>query len=241
MSAQDYSSKRPTQEARGAVSLQLSSSDATPLLSGSPLQTVTVVPSTETSCHGHSPPVATFCCSSHSPVYGGHSSSSSARSRSVRSTSEAFSRGKGAGRLYERTSKQSRRSHSPSRTSYRGGSTSPSGGKHGSHSRSSSQSRWADENHQEEQFSLDFVTVVFHLHSLTEFPEAPSEGRKIRGLNAALKDDDQPAASYKLPILADIDNRVCDTSSRMRSRKVSKLLQFQGVLSSDFIDSKEGA
>ena len=56
------------------------------------------------------------------------------------------------------------------------------------------------------------MLVVSRLCSLTGLPEAPSEGRKIRGFMAALEDGDQPSASYKLPIdgvsadiLADID------------------------------------
>ena len=55
------------------------------------------------------------------------------------------------------------------------------------------------------------------------------------------KHSSQPAASYKMPIggasadiLADIDTRVSSSSSGMRSRKVSKLLQYQGVRSRKF-------
>ena len=57
----------------------------------------------------------------------------------------------------------------------------------------------------------------------------------------ALKDDDLHASSYKLPIggasadiLADMDSRVSSSSSGMRSRKSSKLLQYQGVRSCKF-------
>ena len=55
------------------------------------------------------------------------------------------------------------------------------------------------------------------------------------------KHSSQLAASYKIPIggasadiLADIDTRVSSSSSGMRSRKVSKLLQYQGVRSRKF-------
>ena len=135
-------------------------------------------------------------------------------------------------------SRWSRRSWSPSRTSSRRGSAS-SGEKHNSCSHSPSQSRRADEDHQEEQSSVDFVSVVSHLRSLIGRPEAPSEGRKIHGFMVVLEDDDQPAASYKLSIggasadiLADIDNRVSSVSSGMHFCKVSKFLQYQGVHSS---------
>ena len=83
----------------------------------------------------------------------------------------------------------------PSRTSSRGGSASPGGEKCSSHSRCPSQSRRVDDDRQEEQFSIDFVSVS-HLCFLAWLPEAPSEGRKIHGFMAALEDDDQPAASY---------------------------------------------
>ena len=63
-----------------------------------------------------------------------------------------------------------------------------------------------------------------NFHSLNGLPEAPSENHKIHGFCAALEDDDQWAASCKLPIgdasagiLADIDDRVLSTSSGMRS------------------------
>ena len=131
------------------------------------------------------------------------------------------------GGSYEGTSRRSGHSRSPSRTSSRGGSASPGGGKRGSCSHPPSQSRQADEDCQEEQSSLDFVTAVSH-----GLPEAPSESRKIRNL---------VAASYKLPfggasadILTDIDDRVSSTSSGMYSCKVSKLLQFQDVCSCKF-------
>ena len=59
--------------------------------------------------------------------------------------------------------------------------------------------------------------------------------------HAAVEVDDQPASSYKMPIggvsadiLADIDNKVLSTLSRMHSRKVSKLLQYPGVHSRKF-------
>ena len=122
----------------------------------------------------------------------------------------------------------------------RGGSASPGRGKCSSHSRSPFQSRWMDEDRQEEQFSND-LSVVSHLHSLTGLLEAWSEGCKIQGFMAALEDNDQPTASYKMliggasaDILADIDTRVSSTSSRMCSSKVSKLLHYQGVCSRKF-------
>ena len=66
-------------------------------------------------------------------------------------------------------------SHSPSRTSSRYSSGSPGDLRHHSRSRS-----WhADEDHQEEQSSLDFVSVVAHVWSFNELLEAPSENRKI--------------------------------------------------------------
>ena len=241
-SACDYPGKRSKQEAKAATSSQLSSLGAAPCISvsASPLWTVTAAPSTETSLRGCSPPVAPSCCRSHSPVYGGLSSSPRVRSRSVQSASVA-SPGGGGGESYKGTSRQSRHSRSPSRTSSRGGSASPGGGKCGARSRSPSQSLWTDKECQEEQSSLDFVTVESHLHFLTRLPEASSESPKIRGFMAALEDNDQPAASYKLAIggasadiLANIDDRVSFTLSGMRSRKVSKLLQFQGVHSHKF-------
>ena len=134
------------------------------------------------------------------------------------------------------TSRWLRWSQSPSRTSFRGGSASPGRGKRSSHSRSP-QSRWANEDCQEEQFSLDFVSVVDNLHSLNELLEALSESQKIRSFHAALEDDDQPAASYKLPIgdaSADIDDKVLSMSSGVHSQKVSKLLQYLGVCSRKF-------
>ena len=42
-----------------------------------------------------------------------------------------------------------------------------------------------DEGRQEEQSSLDFVSVVVTLHFLNELPEAPSESCKILGFHAA--------------------------------------------------------
>ena len=94
---------------------------------------------------------------------------------------------------------------------------------------------------QEEQSSLDFVSVVTNLRSLNELPEALPESHKIRSFHAAVELDDQPAFSYKMPIggasvdiLVDIDNRVSSMSSGMCSRKVSKLLQYPGVCSRKF-------
>ena len=242
LSTQDYSGKWSTQKGRAAASSQPSFSGAALIISESrlSLRTVTAAPSSGMSRRGHSPPVAPSRCRSRSrsPVYGSHSSSPRDRSRSVWSMSVSSLRGES----YEGMSRQSRHSRSPSRTSSREGSASPGRGKRGSCSHSPSQSRRVDEDcRQEEKSSPDFVTVVSHLRSLTGLPEDPSEGRKIHGFMAVLEDDDQPAASYKLPIggtsadiLADIDNRVSSTSSGMCSREVSKLLPFQGVRSHKF-------
>ena len=133
-------------------------------------------------------------------------------------------------------------SWSPSRTFSREGSASHGGGEHSSRSCSPSHSRKVDEDCQEEQSSIDFVHVVSQLCSLGRLPEALSEGCKIRGFMAALEDDNLPAASsYKMPIggasadiLADIDSRISSSSSGMHSRKVSKLLLYQGVRSQEF-------
>ena len=123
-----------------------------------------------------------------------------------------------------------------------GGSASPGGGSRNSPSRPPSQSRKVNEDCQEEQSSIGFVSVVAQLCSLGGLPEALSEGHNIRGFMAALEDNDLPAASsYKMPIggasvgiLADIDSRVSSSSSRMCSRKVLKLLLYQGVCSRKF-------
>ena len=128
------------------------------------------------------------------------------------------------------SSRRSRHSWSPSRMSSRGTSASPDGQKCHSCSRSASLSRRADEDCQEEQSSLDFVSVVAILRSLNELPEAPSESRKIHGFRAALEDDEQPTSSYWLPvagasadILTVIDDGMSSPSLGMRSKKVSKL------------------
>ena len=55
----------------------------------------------------------------------------------------------------------------------RGGSAFPGGGKHCSRSRSPSQSRLAAKDRQEEQSSLDFVSVVTTLGSLNGLLDAP--------------------------------------------------------------------
>ena len=80
----------------------------------------------------------------------------------------------------------SRQSQSPTRKSSRGGSASPDREKCCSGSRSPSPSRRADEDCQEEQFSLEFVSFMATLRSLNEVPEAPSESHKMRGFRAAL-------------------------------------------------------
>ena len=121
-----------------------------------------------------------------------------------------------------------------------GGRASSDGECRGSHS--PSPSRKVDEDHQEEQSSIDFVAVVAQLRSLGRLPEAPSEERKIHGFMAALEDNDVHVTSlHKLPIggasadiLADFDSRVLSSSPGMPSRKSSKLLQYQSVRSRKF-------
>ena len=102
--------------------------------------------------------------------------------------------GLGLGGVARESSHRSCRLWSPSRVSSRGGSASPDGSRHLSRSRSWSLSRRADEDRQEEQSSLHFVSMVATLQSLNELPEAPSESCKIRGFCAAFEDDDQPAS-----------------------------------------------
>ena len=170
---------------------------------------------------------------SQSPVSTNHSFSSRSHSKSGQSLSVASSREESQ----EGASRRPRWFRSLSRTSFRGGSACPGGLKRSSRSHSPTQSRRADEDHQEEQSSLDFVAVVASLHSLNGLSEAPSESYKICGFRAALEEDDQLAASYKLPIedaSVDIDDRVSSTSSGMLSREVSKLLQFLDVTSRRF-------
>ena len=65
---------------------------------------------------------------------------------------------------------------------------------------SPSQCWWADEDCQQEQFSLDFVSMITNLRSLNGLPEALSESRKICCFHAAVEDDDQPVSSYMIPI-----------------------------------------
>ena len=90
--------------------------------------------------------------------------------------------------------------HSPSKTSSRGGSASPDGSRHCSRSCSWGPSRRTDEDRQEEQSLLDFVSVMVTLQSLNKLSEAPSESRKTHGFRVALEDDNQPASSYRLPV-----------------------------------------
>ena len=165
--ARDYSSKQSTQEARAVASPQPSSLGAAPVVtvSGSPLCTVTAAPLNGTSHRGRSPPVVPSRRRSRSPVYGGRSSSPRVCSRSVRSISVASSQGKSS----EGMSRRSRCTRSSSRTSYRGGSLTPGGGKHNSRSCSPSQLRRSDKDCQEEQSSHDFVTVVSRLRRIISF------------------------------------------------------------------------
>ena len=107
-------------------------------------------------------------------------------------------------------------------------------------SRSSSLSQWVDEDHQEEQSSLDFVSIMVTLQSLNDLPGSFREPQDSR-IQATLEDDEQPALSYRMPvgcasadILADIDYWVSSPSSGMRSKKVSKLLQYPGISSRRF-------
>ena len=79
--------------------------------------------------------------------------------------------------------------------SSRGGSASPDGEKRHSGSRLPSLSWQMEEDHQGEQFSLDFVSVIATLWSLNELLEAPSESRKICGFRAALEYGKQPTSS----------------------------------------------
>ena len=70
---------------------------------------------------------------------------------------------------------------------------------------------------------------------------APSKSPEIRSFQAASENDEQSASLYRLPvggvssdILEDIDDWFSFPSLGMRSKKVSKLLQFPGVLSHYF-------
>ena len=118
----------------------------------------------------------------------------------------------------------------------------PGSEKCSSRSCSPSQSRKVNEGRQEEQSSIDFVSVMAQLRSLGGLPEALSEGDKRRGFMAAVEDDNLPAASSnKVPIsgapadiLANIDSSLSSWSSGMRSRKVSKLLLYRGDRSRKF-------
>ena len=200
----------------------------------SPLGAVPTARSTRMSYHRRSPSAAPSCARSsfRSPMSDGCASPSQSCSWVRRSPSVVSSRGKSR----REPSRQSRRSRSPSRTSFRGGSAFLGREKRSSRSRLPSQSRQADEDLKEEQFPLDLLSIVTNLHSLNELLEAPSESCKIRGFGTEVEDDDQPASLYKMPIggasagiLADIDDRVSLMSSVMHSRKVSKLLQYPGV------------
>ena len=133
--------------------------------------------------------------------------------------------------LREKSPAQSRSSCSPYRKSSRCGSAPPGDSKRHSRSCSCSASWRMDEDRQEEQSSLDFVSVVAHMRSVSELLEAPSENRKIHGFRVALEDDDQLVSSYRLPfddasvdILTDIDSHISSPSSGMSLKKVSKLL-----------------
>ena len=161
---------------------------------------------------------------SHSPGSRGHCS----RSRSHTCSYWSPSAGPGSSRAaLPEESPRSRSSQSPSRASSRGSSAFPDGSRLCSRSRLWSPSQFVDEDRQEEQSSLDFVSVVATLWSLNELPEAPSESCNIRGSRAALKEDDQPASLYHLPvgsasgdILSDVNDRISSPSSGMSSKKV---------------------
>ena len=92
-------------------------------------------------------------------------------------------------RLQKELPGQSHGSRSPSQTSSRYGSAFPDDSRPRSRSRLHSPSRCADEDHQEEQSSLDFISLVATLRSLNELPEASSESRKICGFHAELDDN----------------------------------------------------
>ena len=106
---------------------------------------------------------------------------------------------------------------------------------------SHSPSRRADEYRQEELFSLKLADVIDKKRSESHLPEAPSEGRKIRGGFAGLNADEQPSLLYRLPIgdasadiFTDIGDRISSTTSGMRLKKVSKLLSYSDVRSCRF-------
>ena len=101
--------------------------------------------------------------------------------------------------MLRESSHQSRCSIS-SRASFRGGSASPDGLRRRSRSHLWSPSRSANKERHEEQSSLDFVSVVATLRSLSELPGTPSESCKIHGFHAAVEDDEQRASSYYLPV-----------------------------------------
>ena len=159
-------------------------------------------------------------------------------SRSHHSWSRSCSLARRVG-LWEELPRRSRGSRSPSRVSSRCKSASPDSSRRRSRSRSWTSSQRTDEDRQEEKSLLDFVSVVAMLQSLNELPEAPSESRKIRGIRAALEDDDQRTSSYRLPfgwtsgdILANIDDFISSPFSGMRS--VLKFLTYLGVRSYRF-------
>ena len=132
-------------------------------------------------------------------------------------------------------------SRSPSRMSSRHGSGSPGCSSRHLHSCLHSPSHHADMDRQEEQPLLEFGNVFTQMQSVNRLLEALSEGRKIHGFHAGFDDNEQPASSYWLPIrnasadiLADIDDRISATITDMRSKKVSMLLPYPGILCRHF-------
>ena len=83
------------------------------------------------------------------------------------------------GGSHRESSRLSRYSWSPSRTSSRGGSPSSNGERCHSCFHSPALYRQSNEDYQEEQSSLDFVSAVAILRSLNELLETPSESHKI--------------------------------------------------------------
>ena len=73
--------------------------------------------------------------------------------------------------------------------------------------------------------------MVSWIHNIYDVPIAPLESRKICSFRAGLDPEDQPSFSYCLlvddaltDLLADIDDRIFFSSSRMQSKEVSKFL-----------------
>ena len=207
-----------------------------------------VLYSTRTPYRGLAPSVAAShagsCTRSRSPVSKHSRSWTKKRSHSYQSP--AANAGSSREELLRESSYRSCRLRSPSSASSRGGSSSPDSSRCRSCSCLPVPSRCEDEDYQEEQSLLDFVLVVATLRSLNQLSEDPSESRKIRGFHVVLKDDDQPASSYHLPvgsasgkILMYIEDWISSPSSGKHLKKVSKLLPCPGVHSRHFYRFEE--